>query len=218
MIPYQLQLRDLEKGLIKEYNNLNKSKKRPRSLKSTHEKKAKTHEIILEYKTILSKLEFKLPFEEWNKEIETYKKLKLIFNKSNIILNETEILPLAPFKAAVKAIIFCRRLSRNLITMPAIDIKLGTSLIVTYDGCPDNLSTFLDAVSLFKDTVNTEFAAATADQRAAANETLFKFIKTRLTGTARLAITGAVTIEEILQNLKEKCSSKVNSDGIRAKL
>ena len=145
-----------------------------------------------------------------------FKELKIIFNKSNNILNETEILPLAPFRAAVKAIIFCNRLSSTLPKMPAVDIKLGTSLIVTYDGCPDNFNTFLDAVS--QDTVNTEFAAATADQRAAANETLFKFIKTRLTGTARLAITGAVTIEEILQNLKRKCSSKVNSDGIRAKL
>ena len=131
MIPYQLRLRDLEKGLIKEYNNLNKSKKRPRNPKSTHEKKAKIHEIILEYKTIFSKLEFKLPFEEWNEEVLKYKKLKLIFNKSNIILDETEILPLAPFKAAVKAIIFCKRLSSPLPKMPAVDLKLGTSLIKT---------------------------------------------------------------------------------------
>ena len=54
------------------------------------------------------------------------------------------------------------------------------------------------AVDLFNDTVETEFAAATPEQKAAARETVIKFIITRLTGTVRLAITGAVTLEEIL--------------------
>ena len=122
MLSNQLRLRELEKTLIKEYNNLNKSKKRPRSLHNTHEKKAKIHETILEYKTTFSKLEFRLPFEEWNEEVLRYKKVKIIFNKSNNILNETEILPLAPFRAAVKAIIYCRRLSSTLPKMPTVDI------------------------------------------------------------------------------------------------
>ena len=111
----QLRLRELEKTLIKEYNNLNKSKKRPRSLHNTHENKAKIHDITLEYTTTFSNFKFKLPFEEWNEEVLRYKKLKIIFNKSNQILNETEILPLAPFRAAVKAIIFCKRLCNEYI-------------------------------------------------------------------------------------------------------
>ena len=102
--------------------------------------------------------------------------------------------------------------------MPAVDLKLGTSLINIYDGCPDNLNTFFDAVSLFQDTVNIEFAAATAEQRIAANETLLKFIKTRLTGIARQIINGANSTDEIVHKLKEQCSPKITAGSLRAKL
>ena len=61
-------------------------------------------------------------------------------------------------------------------------------------------------MSLFQDAVNIEFAAATAEQRIAANETLPKIIKTRLTGTARQIINGANSIDEIVRKLKEQCS------------
>ena len=218
MLPPQLKLRELEKALIKECKNLSKSKNRPRTQNSINEKRAKLHDIILEYKTSITNLEFRLPFEEWNKEVIKYNKLKKIRNDANKILDETKILTPATFKAAVKAIIFCNRLSHNSITMPIVDIKLGTSLINTYDGCPDNLNTFLDAVSLYKDTVNTEFAAATAEQRAAADTTVFKFIKTRLTGIARQIINGANSTDEIVLKLKEQCSPKITADSLRAKL
>ena len=107
MLPYQLRLRELEKSLIKEHINLNKSKKRLRSQNDTEEIRAKIHETIVEHNNLFSKLEYKLPFEEWNEEVLRYNKLKLIFNKSNKILDETKIIPPATFKAVVKAIIFC---------------------------------------------------------------------------------------------------------------
>ena len=218
MLPLQLKLRELEEALVKEYKNLNKSKNRPRTQNGIDEKRAKLYDIILKYKTTIANLEFRLPSKEWNKEVLKYNNLKLIRTNANKILDETKILPSATFKAAVKAIIFCRRLSHNFIKMPAVDIKLGTSVIATYDGSPDNLNTFLDAVSLFQDTVNTEFAAATAEQRAAADATIFKFIKTRLTGIARQTINGANSTDEIVQKLKEQCSPKATSDSLRAKL
>ena len=218
MLPLQLKLRELEEALIKEYKNLNKSKNRPRTQKSIDEKRAKLYDIILKYKTTIANLEFRLPSEEWNKEVLKYNNLKLIRTNANKILDETKILPPATFKAAVRAIIFCKRLSHTDTNMPTVDIKLGTSVIATYDGSPDNLNTFLDAVSLFKDTVDTEFAAATAEQRTAADATIFKFIKTRLTGIARQTINGANSVDEIVLKLKEQCSPKITADSLRAKL
>ena len=47
--------------------------------------------------------------------------------------------------------------------MPTTDIKLGTTLVQNYDGSPDNVRSFLDTVALFLDTVNAEFAEATAE-------------------------------------------------------
>ena len=217
MLPYQLDLRDLEKALIKEYKNLNKNKNRPRSQNSINENRAILHDIIIEYKNTISKLELKLPFEEWNSEVTKYNSLKIIRDKANKILDQTKISTPATSKAAVKAIIFCRRLSHSII-LPIVDIKLGTSLINTYDGSLDSLNTFLDAVSLYKDTVNNEFAAATAEQRAAADITVFKFIKTHLTGIARQIINRANSIDEIVLKLKEQCSPKITADSLRAKL
>ena len=105
MLPYQLKLRDLEKALIKECKTLNKSKNRPRSQNSINEKRAKFYDIILEYKHTISKLEFKLPIEEWNNEVAKYNNLKITRDNANKILDETKVLPPATFKAAVRAII-----------------------------------------------------------------------------------------------------------------
>ena len=102
--------------------------------------------------------------------------------------------------------------------MPKVDFKLGTSLVQTYDGSPENLNTFVDAVILFRDNTLEEFQEATVAQIATANETLLKFIKTRLTGTARQAISSAQNLDEILNTLKEQCGSKINSDNIKSKL
>ena len=216
MLPYQQQLINIKGALIKEFENLRKNKNRPRSEQNINEKKFKIHELTVEYKSTLQKLEFKLKINEWNIELEKYQEIKILYTKSNEILDKTKILP--KLKTIAKAAIICKRLSVFNTTMPTVDIKLGTALINTYDGCPEKLNTFLDAVSLFKDTVDTDFAAASAEQRAAASETLFKFIKTRLTGTARQAINGANSVNDVLQKIKEQCSSKVSSDSLRAKL
>lgn len=102
--------------------------------------------------------------------------------------------------------------------MAKVDIKLGTSLVAVYDGTPDNLNAFLDAVALFSDTVQGEFQDATPAQKLAATEVVTKFIKTRLTGTARQAITGAEDLQQILAKLKAQCAPKINADNMKAKL
>lgn len=102
--------------------------------------------------------------------------------------------------------------------MAKVDIKLGTSLVAVYDGAPEHLTTFLDSVNLFNDTVEADFANATAAQKQAAQQTVLRFIKTRLTGKARQAATDNQTLAEMLTAVKEHCVSKVTPDNLIAQL
>lgn len=102
--------------------------------------------------------------------------------------------------------------------MAKVNIKLGTTLIQMYDGAPENLDAFLDAVTRLNDTVTADFAAATAAAKEAANITVVRFIKTRLTGAARQVIADINDLQGILDAIKEHCSSKITSDNIIAKL
>ncbi|XP_055527412.1 uncharacterized protein LOC129720025 [Wyeomyia smithii] len=79
--------------------------------------------------------------------------------------------------------------------MAKVDIRLGTTLVQTYDGAPENLEAFIDAVNLFNDTVTNDFANATAPQKEAAQLTVLRFVKTRLAGVARQVITDAINLE-----------------------
>lgn len=202
----------------KEFQNLNKNKNRPRSTENVQEKTQKLVNLLKTYKIILTKLESSLSINEWNNECLKYAELKTTFQSCIKILKESKLIKNPNrFKLAVKSIINQNRLSK-LIKMPTVDIKLGTALVQTYDGNPDNLNAFLDAVDLFKSTTETEFEAATPAQKQVAGETIFKFVKTRLTGVARQAIGGAIDLDQTLINLKEQCAPKINSDNIKAKL
>lgn len=107
---------------------------------------------------------------------------------------------------------------RGKMVNPKVDIKLGTTLVQTYDGAPGNLEAFIDAVALFNDTVESEFNEATAAQKQAAQVTVIRFVKSRLTGIARQVITGANDLQAITDALKQHCESKITSDGLEAKL
>lgn len=102
--------------------------------------------------------------------------------------------------------------------MPSVDIKLGTSLVETFDGSPEKLITFINAVRLFSDMVDTEFETATAAQKAAAQVTLVRFVKTRLIGKARQVIGELDQLQEILNAIQLQCASRKTSDSILAKL
>lgn len=73
-------------------------------------------------------------------------------------------------------------------------------------------------MSLFNDTVENEFNAATAAQKQAAQVTVVRFVKSRLTGIARQIIADADDLEAIINALKQHCESKITSDGTVAKL
>lgn len=237
------QLTVIENIINKEFENLRKSVNRPRSLQNILEKREIFEDSIKKYKILLKSLEGRIRLEDWNIECDLYEKLKIKKALALKILDETKIIESTKrkikFKTLSKLTIICKRLSSSpeirepipILDIPKspiqpiisnkmakVDIKLGTALVQPYDGAPDKLNAFLDAVSLFKDSVDTEFEAATPAQKTAANATVLKFIKTRLTGTARQVINGAETLEEILQKLKTQCASKQNSDSVRAKL
>ena len=217
---YKVKLKHIKETLILEFKNLNKSKNRPRSDKNIKDKRQKLYDLLLEYKTTLSKLEYKLTIDKWNEEIANYNELKKIYYNSIQILDETEVLKSKrpTLKAVAKTAIFCKRLSIKTTIMPTVDIKLGTTLVTHYDGSPGNLYAFLDSVELFKSTVSTAFTEATVEQKAEANATLLLFIKARLTGRARQIINGANSLNAVLQKLKDQCSPKATSDSLRAKL
>lgn len=91
----------------------------------------------------------------------------------------------------------------------AFDIKTATSLIPQYSGKEEDTESFLDAISLLDD-ITTE---------AAQKPTMIKFIKTRITGRAKIAITDDLTtVEAIKQKIKQKFSIKLSSDAILAQL
>lgn len=176
-------------------------------LKSTYEKSNK----ILDETPVLETLKPRIKLKTLGKTIILCKRLSSSFNST--LRQRTKL----TLKFLSKLIILCGRLTKRS-KMPKVDIKLGTSLVAIYDGTPENLSAFLDAIALFSETVDGEFEEATNGQKLAAKELVLKFIKTRLTGTARQTITGAENLEQVLEKLKAQCASKINSSYIKTKL
>lgn len=124
------------------------------------------------------------------------------------------------FRSVVRTIIVCQYLYKKFkMTPPRVDLKTGTSIIPKYDGNSHELVGFIDAVKLFVDTVNQDFAAATADEKRAAKDTVLRFVKTRLSGKARSAIgDNPQNIEELLDKLETKCKSYISPESVVAKL
>lgn len=187
-------LTTIELIIKKELSNLKKSINKNRSHQNIIEKQQKLHQLVKEYKIIFEEISPTLSPSAWNEE--------------NLIYDSVQ----SAYETCIEI------LETSLAKMPKVDIKLGTSLVQTYDGSPDNMLAFLDAVELFSNTVEDEFTGSTAELKAAARETVYKFVKTRLTGKARQVIVGVENITQLIAKIKEQCSSKVNSDQIRAKL
>lgn len=180
---------------------MNKTKNRPRLSEIVQ----KIVNLRKSYRTNLNKLESTLSIDDWNKKYLKYAESKIVFESCMKILEESKIIKKSNrFKLAVETVLNRNRLSK------VIDIKLGTALVQIYNGNPDNLNAFLDAVDLFKS--NTEA------QKLVANETIFKFDKTLLTGVARQAVGRAADLDRTITHLKEQCSPKINSDNKKSKI
>lgn len=90
----------------------------------------------------------------------------------------------------------------------AFDIKTATALLNHYDGKEDETETFLESIDLLNEL--------TDDQH---KKTMIKFIKTRITGRAKLALTEDIqTVDAIKKKLRQKFSAKLSSDAILSQL
>lgn len=93
------------------------------------------------------------------------------------------------------------------VTMP-FDYKVATSIVQPYDGTADGIDAFLDSANLLKDLTE-------ANQQA----TAARFLKTRLTGKARLGLPERLaTIDDIIADVKTRCEDKTTPENILAKL
>ncbi|XP_049300489.1 uncharacterized protein LOC125774273 [Anopheles funestus] len=93
------------------------------------------------------------------------------------------------------------------IKMTNFDIKLATGLVPIYDGSAELFSTFEDASKLLFE-LNEQH-----------EEMLVKFLRTRLTGKARIGLpTSITTFKELLDDIKLRCEEKTNPDKVIAKL
>lgn len=88
------------------------------------------------------------------------------------------------------------------------DIKMATALLPKYDGKEDDTESFLDAVDLLDDLTD-----------AADKPVMIRFIKTRITGRAKLAINDEIrTVQGLKEKLRQKFSIKLSSDAVLAQL
>lgn len=93
-------------------------------------------------------------------------------------------------------------------TKMVFDIRTATSLVQHYNGNHDDTEVFLESIDLL-DELTPE------DQKT----TMVKFIKTRITGKAKYAITEDITtIALIKEKIKSKFSTRLSTDALLAQL
>lgn len=98
--------------------------------------------------------------------------------------------------------------SANENTKMPFDIKMATALVAPYSGKEEETESFIDALDLLN--VLTEEGD---------RSTMIRFIKTRITGRAKLSITPDLqTLDAIKAKLRQKFSMKLSSDAILAQL
>lgn len=191
-------IRNLTKILV----NLKKSPNR-RFLKQTLlSKQTEARDL---YETIITKLE---NYEE-NKQKALSRDTRNIYGEIktflDIRLDVGRFLP--KFKTLAQSVFVLRKLHKQFQKM-AFDFKTATSLVQPYDGSPGGLDSFLDASILLQEITVPAHAEVAA-----------KFLKTRLTGKARIGLSEqANTIAQIIEDVKTRCQDKTTAESIIAKL
>lgn len=169
----------------------------------------------------LAENEGKFPKAELNFLIKAarqkFNDILLIANEKLVFAND-QITSLRTIGIIFLFYIKLKRKRTKMAAVPTVDVKLGTSLISVYDGKPENLDAFIDAVRLFEDTVNQTFADGTPAQKAAAAQTVVRFVRTRLTDKARQTINENQNLDEMLVAIRAHCESKISADSLIAKL
>lgn len=144
---------------------------------------------------------------ELHTEIET----KLLEHGSNLLDSEVAFITKASRQAfqTIKNIIAGKTKTKmTTTTVAAFDIKTATAVISHYDGSAENLDAFIDATKLMKELTP-------ADQHTK----LIQFIRTRLTGKARLGLPAVLnSVDALLTDVKQRCEAKIGPESILAKL
>lgn len=96
---------------------------------------------------------------------------------------------------------------KSLLTMP-FDLKTATSVVLPYDGSPESIDAFVDSANLLDEITEQNYKA-----------TAIKFLKTRLTGRARLGLgNNHASIADLVKEVQQKCEQKSSSEEVIAKL
>lgn len=141
-------------------------------------------------------------------EIET----KLLVEEDNLSDKELKLIAKASRQTllSIKTIIEGKLKPKmpDQLAQATFDIKTATAVISHYDGSAENLDAFIDATNLMK-------GLTPASQHAS----LIQFIKTRLTGKARLGLPAVLaTVDDLIADVKKRCEEKISPDSITAKL
>lgn len=229
-------LHEIESCVNKEYLNITKSKGRPRSLQGILEKTNSLTELEKEYKSVLTKIYKRIEPEIAQALLNNYEQIKYQVKTSIKILDETPVGGVN-INSQVKSgeVPTLESLAKNAIdeellqrlkllrqprplpprplpkpkmTNDTFDIKTATAIVQPYNGSPEGLAAFIDATSLLNELTTD------AHQGIAV-----KFLKSRLTGKARLGLPDtALTITQVAQNVKQRCASKTTPENVVAKL
>ena len=100
--------------------------------------------------------------------------------------------------------------SEDTIVLPEVmsfDIKTASTLLSVCDGSPDQVVTFIDALTLLRELTPANHA-----------EILLRFAKVRLTGKAKNVTSAAVTIDELIKELKTHCAATESSAAVEMRL
>lgn len=228
---------EIETQVYKEFLNIKKSRGRPRSLQGILEKTLKLKELKQEFKLQIDKLKYRVEHHTLEQVLKIYETIKNQVKESIKILDETPVLEdkrptvdslvsnntyIVPLlKTLAKNAIDRQRHLHPLKPLPrpnplpepkmpteTFDLKTATALVQPYDGSPGGLAAFLDAANLLN-----ELTASTHQTVAV------KFLKTRLTGKARIGLPDtAITIKLVAENVEQRCAIKVAPETIIAKL
>lgn len=202
----ELMIRELSKILI----NFQKAANR-NYLRSTLIQKSKISANLYNHiKNLLAEHEEKLVKTEFEFLLKSSRKIySEIINIINAKLQYAENLHRNKLKLYTYIIIFCNRLKTSLNKNMAFDLKSASALVEVYNGDSEKLDQFVDSATLLIDLT-------TAQNKP----TLFKFLKTRLTGKARHAFYNVVENDpaDLVQKVKTCCASNVTPESVMAKM
>lgn len=190
MSDQKFKLRILKEQFITLYNNIRKSKNNVNTKNLIEKQKTALNEILEEYLQIVRNLKCEIHSEEYNEIVLDYEELLTKRTYALAILNNKEIM------------------TPPATPVATFDVRTATAVVQIYDGASDGLQAFVDACSLMKEL--------TAE---AHNEMLLKFLKTRITGKARLGLPNNInTYDRFITHIKEKCQDVTSPEQIMAKL